>query len=114
MILLCCAPLGPGCAGMRLTPPILDALDCAKLIPPSYRRPVPPPPLPAADASAGAVLVGLDGAITALDQANGRTADLASIADACQARQRAVLEALDPPPWWERLARAARDHRGGN
>jgi hypothetical protein len=97
-----------GCAGTRLTPPILAALDCASLIPPSYRQPVALAPLLPPDATVGQVLVALDGQTTRLDQANGRTADLIALADACQARQAAVLKSLDPPKWYERFSSRAR------
>jgi hypothetical protein len=78
-------------------------LDCAALIPPSYRRPVPPAPLPDPSATAGELWITLDGQTTALDQANGRASDLLAIADACQARQVAVVAALNPKPWWQSL-----------
>lgn len=91
-----------GCA-TRLSPPILSALDCTKLVPPSYGVPVPPTPLPSPTATAGDLWVALDGQTTALDQANGRVGDLIGIMRACQAQQAAVLAALNPKPWWERL-----------
>lgn len=91
-----------GCA-TRLSPPILAALDCSALIPQSYRAPVPPTPLPPANATAGDWIVAMDGQTTQLDQANGRASDLVAIADGCQARQQAVLSALNPKPWWQSL-----------
>lgn len=93
-----------GCISTRLTAPVLAALDCSKVIPPSDRVTVPATPLSGlAGATAGDLWKALDGQTTQLDQANGRIADLNAIADGCQARQQAVLEALDPPSWWERL-----------
>lgn len=71
------------------------------MIPPSYRAPVPPTPLPPTDATAGDVWTALDGQTTQLDAANGRSADLVQMADGCQARQAAVLTALNPKPWWK-------------
>lgn len=103
-ILASIAPALPGCASTRLTPPILAALDCAALIPPSYRSPVAPTPLPRLDATAGDLWSALDGQTTQLDQANGRAADLVAIADGCQSRQQAVLQALTPAPWYQSLA----------
>lgn len=44
-----------------------------------------------------------DGAVAALNQANGRTADVIAIADTCEKHQRAVLLELNPPPWWQTL-----------
>jgi hypothetical protein len=83
----------------------LSALDCAALIPPSYRRPVAATPLPRTDATAGDLWTALDGQTGRLDQANGRTADLISIAEACQARQAAVVRQLEPKPWWRGFLR---------
>jgi hypothetical protein len=60
-------------------------------------------PLPPPDADASDLWQALDGQTTQLDVANGRASDLAALADACQARQQAVLTALDPPPWWKRF-----------
>lgn len=71
------------------------------MIPPSYRTPVAPTPLPPEDATAGDLWEAFDGQTTQLDQANGRSADLVAIADGCQARQAAVLKALLPKPWWK-------------
>lgn len=104
LTLLFFAPLGWGCAATRLTPPILAALDCAQVIPPSYRQPIAPAPLISPDATAGQALTALDDQTTRLDMANGRSADLVAIADGCQARQAAVLDALQPHPWWDGLA----------
>lgn len=87
----------------RLSPPILDALDCASIIPPSYRNPVPPAPLPPPDATAGDLWSFADGQTTALDEANGRSSDLVALADACEDRQRHVFQELEPPSLGERL-----------
>lgn len=92
---------GPGCVTTHLSPPILAALDCASLIPPSYRQPVPSIPLPGKGLTVGELAVALDGQTARLDQANGRMADVVAIADTCQARQAAVLKELVPSkPWW--------------
>jgi hypothetical protein len=53
--------------------------------------------------TAGQLATRYDAAITALDQANGRTADVVQLADLCQQRQAAILAALNPPPWWKRI-----------
>lgn len=79
---------------------ILSALNCASLIPNSYRRPVKPVPLLADGAVVGEALDALDGQTAKLDQANGRTADVIDIADTCNARQAQVLETLKPQAWW--------------
>lgn len=71
------------------------------MIPPSYRQPVAPVPLPSEGATAGDLWSSLDGQTNRLDQANGRAGDLVAIADACQARQAAVVKALAPKPWWK-------------
>ena len=95
-------------AGCVATAPIvttLSALDCSALIPPSYRQPVAGTPLPPADADAGDLWTALDGQTSRLDEANGRAADLIAIAEACQARQAAVVRQLAPKPWWSGLAR---------
>ncbi len=94
-----------GCASTSLSPPVIAALDCTKLVPASYQQPVAPTPLPPANATAGDLWVSLDGQTTALDQANGRTADLIGIMAACEVQQQAVLTALNPPPWWETIFR---------
>ena len=90
-----------GCASAPPTPMILAALDCSRVIPPSYRAPVAPVPLPDASADAGDLWDAFDGQTGKLDQANGRSADLVSMADACQAQQAKVLAALTPTPWWK-------------
>lgn len=71
------------------------------MIPPSYRQPVKPTRLPAADATAGDLWQSLDDQTSRLDQSNGRTSDVVAIADSCQARQTKVLAALTPTPWWK-------------
>lgn len=81
---------------------ILAALNCAAVIPPSYRQPVKPVPLLRVGALVGDVGSALDGQTAKLDQANGRTGDVIAMADSCQAHQQAVLAALKPKrPWWK-------------
>jgi hypothetical protein len=101
-ILALSAPAIAGCAVTPRTPIILAALTCGPLIPQSYRKPVPPADLPPPDATAGDVYAALDGQTAALDQANGRTADVIAIAEACDKRQAEVMEAVAPkrPGWW--------------
>ena len=112
LILLCFTPLASGCVSTQLSAPILSALDCSSLIPQSYRTPVPPFPLISANATAGEVLIALDGQTTALDQANGRTSDVIAIADGCQERQARLLDALQPHPWYEGIAKRLTPHSG--
>lgn len=58
-------------------------------------------PLPPADASVGQLGDALDGQTARLDLANGRTADVIAIADACDARTAEVVEKLTPKRrWW--------------
>ena len=65
-----------------------------------------PIPLPRLDAGKGEIATALDGQTGRLDTANGHTADVVAIADACHTRQAAVLKALQPahPAWqvWRR------------
>ena len=99
-LLLSTTPAVSGCAATTPMPAILPALDCAAIIPPSYRKPVAPTPLPAADAVAGDLWSALDDQTSRLDQANGHTADVIAIADACQQHQAKVIASLAPHPWW--------------
>ena len=95
-----------GCAATTPMQTIQPALDCAAVIPPSYRKPVAATPLPAADALAGDLWSALDDQTARLDQANGRTADVIAMADACQQHQAKVIASLAPPhPWWRFWAR---------
>ena len=71
------------------------------MIPPSYRQPVAGTPIPAADADVGDLWDSLDDQTGRLSHANGRSSDLISMADACQASQAKVLDALNPRPWWQ-------------
>lgn len=99
--LLCLSALTPGCVS---TPPLvttLAALDCASLIPNSYRKPVASVGLLRVGATVGDLATALDGQTARLDQANGRTQDVIDIAEACKARQAEVLKALQPKPWWK-------------
>jgi hypothetical protein len=67
------------------TPP--PAFSCAALIPDSDRKPEPPTALPIPDATAGDLWIALDGQTARLDIANGRTADVVSIMDRCEAQR---------------------------
>lgn len=87
------------------TPPIvtiLGGLKCADLIPASHRQPVKGIGLLRLGATVGDLGAALDGQTARLDQANGHTADVVAIADACQKRQLELLEQLKPAPWWAR------------
>ena len=90
------------CAGIPSTHQIPVALDCESLIPPSYRKPVAPTPLPGLDATAGSIWSSLDDQTSRLDQSNGRTADLVAIAHACQVQQAKVTDAVlkRQRPWY--------------
>ncbi len=100
-LLLSMAPVVTGCAATTPMPTIPAALDCAAVIPPSYRKPVAGTPLPPADAVAGDLWSALDAQTARLDQANGRTADVIAMADACQTHQAKVIATLAAPrPWW--------------
>lgn len=71
------------------------------MIPDSYRKPVRPTPRLRDGANVGELGGALDGQTASLDQANGRTADVVAMADACKAHQDAVLKTLTPRrPWW--------------
>jgi hypothetical protein len=65
-------------------PPIPPAFSCAAMVPDNDRQPVAPTPLPAAEATAGALWIALDDQTARLDQANGRTADVLSITQRCE------------------------------
>ncbi len=54
------------------------------MVPDNDRQPVAPTPLPAAEATAGALWIALDDQTARLDQANGRTADVLSITQRCE------------------------------
>lgn len=104
LILSSCAVLVSGCAATVPMPLMLSALQCAPLIPQSYRQPVPAPALPPPDATAGDVLDSLDGTTSSLDQANARAGDIISIVETCDKRSAEVAQALAPKkPWWKRL-----------
>jgi hypothetical protein len=65
------------------------------MAPDNDRQPVPPTPLPAAEATAGALWIALDDQTARLDLANGRTADVLSIVARCEA-ERAKMAAPKP------------------
>lgn len=73
------------------------------MIPDSYRKPVRPTPRIEVGATVGLLGSALDGQTSSLDQANGRTADVISMADSCHAHQDAVLKALTPARHWWRF-----------
>jgi len=84
-----------GVAACASTPPltvILPALQCGPMIPPSYRKPVQSAPLPPPDMTVGDVLVFGDAQTAALDQANGKTADVIAAVDECDKRNAALLK----------------------
>lgn len=71
-------------------------MSCGPLIPKSYREGVRSVPVLAVPSTAGDVASSLDGQTAKLDQANGRTADVIAIVDACDARTVEVTKALQP------------------
>jgi hypothetical protein len=85
---------------------ILAAIDCRAVIPPSYHKPIHGVATLRPDATAGALGDALDGQTANLDRANGRTADVIEIVEACYARaDRVAAELMKPkrPSWmfWE-------------
>jgi hypothetical protein len=67
------------------------------MVPDNDRKPVAPTALPPREATAGALWVALDDQTARLDQANGRTADVLSIAERCEAER---AKAQTPPRGW--------------
>jgi len=55
------------------------------------------------DGTAGGLALALDGQTARLDRANGRTADIIAMVDACDKRAAEVVEALKPKKSWWRL-----------
>ena len=94
LILASCLPLLAGCAGTVPMPVILSALNCAPLIPQSYRQPVPPAALPSP--TIGAIAAALDQQTGQLELANARTSDVIAITEACDKRAAEVQAALAP------------------
>jgi hypothetical protein len=89
---------------MHHTPPIPNVFSCLALIPDSDRKPVSPTPLPGAETTAGALWIALDDQTARLDLANGRTADVLSITERCEA-ERARAAAPKRPGLWGWLRR---------
>lgn len=82
-------------------PPIVaQAPACSSLIPSSHRSPVPGAELPSLDATAGDWIVFADAQTGQLDKANGHTADVVEIIEACEARDREAVKRLKRP-WWK-------------
>ena len=95
LILLSMPPVVAGCAAMRPIPAIPSAFSCLALIPQADRQPVSPTPLPALEATAGALWIALDDQTARLNLANGRAADVLSITERCEAER---AKAAPPAP----------------
>lgn len=100
LILSSTLPAAAGCAALRPISPTPLAFSCAALIPDSDRKPVTPTALPPADATAGGLWIALDGQTARLDMANGRTADVIAIVDACETQR---AKATPAPSFWASL-----------
>lgn len=102
LLLLSIASAVSACAGTRPLVMTPDAFSCAALVPDSYRHPVKSTPLPSETASQGQLWTSLDDQTARLDQANGKTADVLSIADQCEAEKVKARAAVAPKrPWWK-------------
>jgi hypothetical protein len=102
LILLLTPPAVAGCALTRPIQPIPSAFSCLARIPQADRGPVAATPLPALEATAGALWIALDDQTARLNQANGRAADMLSITEQCEA-ERAKAAALPARGFWDRL-----------
>lgn len=100
LILLSTTPAVGACAAIGPTPPTLAVFSCGALVPANDRTPVPPTPLPAPDATAGALWIALDDQSARLDQANGRLADVLEIHQRCEAEQAKAAAAAGKPGLW--------------
>lgn len=76
------------------TPALLAALKCSDNIPESYKTAVPGVSPLQVGAVVGTMGVKLDGQTANLERANGRTADVIAITEACDKRQAEVMKAL--------------------
>lgn len=79
--------------------PILNVGPCSALIPDSWRAAIPAPNLPEGQ-TAGEWTAYADAAVGQLDKANGRAADIISITEACEARDRSAADQVHRP-WWK-------------
>lgn len=83
----------PACVG---APPIVATPGaCSRLLPDSWRQPVPGAPLPGGDTVGDWVAFG-DAQTGQLDKANGRTADAIGIIERCEERDRAAVKRARP------------------
>lgn len=82
---------------------VVAAFPCADLVPHGYRTPVPG----AQSLKVGATIGDLGEAVIEERAgrviANGRTADVISIVEACDRRAEKAAKAMQPEPWWKRL-----------
>jgi hypothetical protein len=90
------------CAGVPNTSAIPVALDCSRRVPPQLKKPTEPAPLPTENTVGEWVAFG-DAQTGQLGQANDAKATVVWIIDACEAEERAAVEALTAKPWWRRI-----------
>lgn len=84
------------CASRPVT--ILNAGPCSALIPDSWRVAIPAPLLPEGQ-TAGEWAAYADAAVGQLDKANGRAADIISVTEACEARDRSAWDRVSRNRW---------------
>lgn len=92
------SPLG-GCATTANIVSVPNA-PCSSLVPSSLRADVPPVDLPPVNATAGDVLVALDGQTGRLDTANAFKSAGLQIIEGCEARDAAAVKRITRP-WWK-------------
>lgn len=68
---------------------------CSRLLPDSWRQPVPGAPLPTGETVGDWIAFG-DAQTGQLDKANGRTADAIGIIERCEERDRAAVKRARP------------------
>lgn len=81
-------------------PLVLAAIECAPLVPQSYREKLQGVgPLPQG-ATIGTLADRLDEQTSNLDRANGRTSDVIGLIDACDKRNKGIIRELVPEKQW--------------
>ena len=99
-----CLSIG-GCVSSTPVLTILSSFPCSDAIPRTYRVPVPGPGELPEGVTVGELGARYVEAHAALQIANGRTADVIAMAEACDAHQLEVAKALEPKPWWTKWTR---------
>jgi hypothetical protein len=92
-----------GCVSYRPLGPVVAALQCGREIPALDRAPTPvsrPPDPPAAVATLERFA---NDVATAFDVAESKRETAIATVDQCEARQAALVAALEPTPWWKKL-----------